>query len=171
MLAGVKVTDLKKIHDERGFFCELLRSDWKELLGLDSIAQTNLSMSYPGVARAWHRHGRGQIDYLVLLRGATMICIYDDDKGSVTHGHLNEIIGGPTNYQVVRIPGHYWHGTKTISDEPSLSLYFTTQLYDYTNPDEDRRPWNDSTIVPTLINNRKDEPRIGKPWDWNQLPT
>ncbi|MCL0039028.1 hypothetical protein M1O57_05405 [Dehalococcoidia bacterium] len=43
-LPGVKTYDLKLIPDERGFFSEALRSDWKELLGEDEIAQVNVSL-------------------------------------------------------------------------------------------------------------------------------
>jgi dTDP-4-dehydrorhamnose 3,5-epimerase len=70
----------------------------------------------------------------------------------------------------VRIPGKYLHGTKTVSNTPSLTLYFVTRLYDYKSPDEIRRPWNDQTIIPTEINGRKDDPRVGKPWDWFSPP-
>jgi len=38
------------------------------------------------------------------------------------------------------------------------------KLYDYDNPDEIRRPWNDP-IVPESINGRTDDPKVGKPWD------
>ena len=37
MLPGVKDTDLKKNIDERGYFAEILREDWTDLLG-DVIA-------------------------------------------------------------------------------------------------------------------------------------
>jgi len=62
---------------------------------------------------------------------------------------------------VVRIPGTYWHGTKTVGNEPSLTVYFVTKLYDYQNPDEERRPWNDPSII---------DPKTGKPFDWNKPP-
>ena len=32
MLPGVRVQDLRKSVDERGFFAEVLREDWKDLL-------------------------------------------------------------------------------------------------------------------------------------------
>ena len=67
---------------------------------------------------------------------------------------------------LIRIPGFYWHGTRTISDEPSLTVYFVNRLYDYKNPDEERRPWNDPKIVPVEINGGKNDPRIGIPYDW-----
>ena len=63
--------------------------------------------------------------------------------------------------QVVRIPGHYWHGTKTIGDKPSLTAYFVNRLYDLKDPDEDRRPWNDPSVS---------DGRTSKPYDWNKPP-
>lgn len=138
-LPGVKTYDLRLIPDERGFFSEALRKDWQELLAEDNIVQVNLSLSYPGMIRAWHRHVRGQIDYFLVLQGAMKICAYDDREGSPdTKGKLVEIISSPQKPQLVRIPGIYWHGTKAISSEPSLVVYFVNRLYDYKNPDEER---------------------------------
>lgn len=71
---------------------------------------------------------------------------------------------------MVRVLGEYWHGFKAIGNEPVMLLYFTTKLYDRENPDEERRPWDDPQIVPKLINGKKDDPRVGKPWNWNQPP-
>ena len=165
-LKGVRTYDLKITPDERGFFAEALRQDWKEFLNDEWIAQANLSYSYPNVVRAWHRHLRGQVDYFLVLEGSMKICAYDDDLKSATRGHLVEIVASANRPQVVRIPGEYWHGTKTVSYKPSLTVYFVTRLYEYKNPDEDRRPWNDTTIVPTTINGRTDDPCVGRPWDW-----
>jgi len=156
LLEGVKIYELKKFPDERGFFAELLRRDWKEILGDEWMVQANLSFSYPGVIRAWHRHLRGQTDYFIVLQGAMRICAYDEKTGQ-----LDEIVASEHKLQIVRIPGHYWHGTKTIGNKPSLTLYFVTRLYDYKDPDEERRPWNDQSII---------DPRTQKPYDWNKPP-
>lgn len=169
-LKGVKTFELKRIPDERGFFCEVLRKDWREFLGDEWIEQANVSYSYPNVVRAWHRHRMGQVDYFLVIQGVMKICVYDDEEGSETRGHLVEILCSEHKPQIVRIPGHYWHGTKTIGDVPSVTVYFVTKLYNYKNPDEERRPWNDLSIVPVCINGRKDDPRVGKPWDWFYPP-
>lgn len=165
MLPGVKVRSLRKFVDERGFFSELIRVDWKDLLSDDRLVQANLSVSYPGIVRAWHRHVRGQVDYFVVLKGALKICAYDDETRELT-----EIISSDYNLQVVRVPGHYWHGFKVIGYEPAMLVYFVNRLYDYDDPDEVRRPWNDPTIVPLSINGRRDDPRVGKPWEWFYPP-
>lgn len=156
MLEGVKVYELKKILDERGFFAELLRRDWKDLLGDEWMVQANLSYSYPRIVRAWHRHLRGQIDYFIVLKGAMKICVYDEKTRQ-----LEEIITSEHKLQAIRVPGHYWHGTKTLGNEPSLTIYFVTRLYNYNNPDEERRPWNDPTIM---------DPKTGQPYNWEKLP-
>lgn len=160
-LPGVKVYDLKALPDERGFFTEAFRRDWKELVGEDEIVQVNVSVSYPGIVRAWHRHLRGQVDYFLVLRGALKICAYDDGRDSATRGSLVEIIASAYKPQLVRMPGIYWHGARNISNEPSLLIYFVTRLYDCQNPDEERRPWDDPKII---------DPGTGKPFDWNKLP-
>ena len=165
MLPGIVVKSIRRFADERGFFSEIMRVDWKDLLGEDDIVQANFSVTYPGVIRAWHRHRRGQTDYFVVLRGAAKICAYDDETSE-----LVEIISTGMNLQVVRIPGHYWHGFKAVGIEPVWLVYFVTRLYDYENPDEERRPWNDPTIVPKSINGRTDDPRVGKPWNWDYPP-
>jgi dTDP-4-dehydrorhamnose 3,5-epimerase len=161
MLPGVKLYDIRKFPDERGFFAEIMRSDWKDLLESDTIVQANLSMSFPGMIRAWHRHNRGQVDYFLVLKGAMKICAYDDRPGSETKGQLDEVVASSEKLQVVRIPGHYWHGTKTIGYEPSFTVYYVNRLYDAKNPDEERRPWNDPSIL---------DPKTRQPYDWNKPP-
>jgi dTDP-4-dehydrorhamnose 3,5-epimerase len=161
MLPGVSVRDINKRIDERGFFTEIMRNDWKDFLGDDKIAQANLSLSYPGMIRAWHRHERGQVDYLIVLGGTIKICAYDDKEASPTKGHLDEIIASEEKLQVIRVPGHYWHGTKTLGVKPSLTIYFVSHLYDEKNPDEERRAWNDPGIL---------DPKTFKSFDWNKPP-
>jgi dTDP-4-dehydrorhamnose 3,5-epimerase len=164
-LKGVKVQEINIIPDERGFFAEALRQDWKDLLEEEWIVQANISYSYPNIVRAWHKHERGQVDYFLVLQGAMKICAYEEETGKMV-----EIIASGEKPSIVRIPGKYLHGTKTVSDTPSLTVYFVTKLYDYKSPDEKRRPWNDPKIIPTEINGKKDDPRVGKPWDWFQPP-
>ena len=165
MLAGVAIKQLKRFPDERGFFTEIFRNDWKDLLEEDSVVQANLAITYPDIVRAWHKHERGQTDCFVVIRGALKICAYDDATQE-----LDEIISTGENIQIVKVPGHYWHGYKALSNKPTLLIYFVNRLYDYGKPDELRRPWNDPSIVPKQINGRKDDPRVGKPWDWFHPP-
>jgi len=163
MLKGIEVKPLRRFADERGFFTEIMRRDW-QLLD-DEIVQANFSISYPGIVRAWHRHLRGQVDCFVVLKGALKICAYDDETEE-----LDEIVSAGENLQVVRIPGHYWHGFKVVGNERAYLVYFVNRLYDYEKPDEERRAWDDPTVVPRIINGREDDERCNKIWDWFYTP-
>ena len=165
MLPGLKIKRLNRTPDERGSFTEIFRKDWAELVENDVIVQVNHSVTYPGIIRAWHRHMRGQVDYFLAIKGAIKIGVYDDKTNE-----LDEVVCTGQNLQVVRVPGQFWHGFKAVGDEAALLVYFTTNLYDPANPDEERRSWNDPMLIPKSVNGKKEDPRVGKPWDWNAPP-
>ena len=165
MLKGIIIKSLKRLADERGFFTEVMRKDWKDLFLNDDPVQANLSISYPYIIRAWHRHLKGQVDYFTVLQGAIKICAFDEETQELT-----EVISTGENLQTVRVPGHYWHGFRVVSMKPATLLYFTTNLYAPKDPDEERRPGNDPTLIPKTINGKKDDPRAGKPWNWHHPP-
>ena len=102
MLNGIKIKSINRFPDERGFFCEVMRKDWRDLFAEDTIAQSNFSYTYPHIIRAWHRHLKGQIDYFLAIKGSIKICAFDDETGEI-----DEIISSALNLQLVRIPGHY----------------------------------------------------------------
>lgn len=156
LLDGIKIFELNKNVDERGFFSEIFRNDWTDIFDNDGIVQANLSISYPGMIRAWHKHEAGQIDHFLVLQGAIKICAYDDKRQQ-----LSEIVTSSERLQLVRIPGYYWHGFKNIGISTSYVIYFVNRLYDYYKPDEVRRPWNDRGII---------DPTTGEPYDWNKAP-
>jgi len=159
-LPGVRTLDLKMFPDERGFFMESARLDWPEFFQEDRIVQVNTSFSYPGVVRAWHRHLRGQVDYFYVVNGALKICAYDDrEESPSTKGKLVEITASSQKPMLVRIPGLYWHGIKNIFPESTTLIYFVNVLYNYKDPDEQRREWNDPAVL---------DPKNGKPFDWNK---
>lgn len=160
-LPGIDVFTLNQSVDERGSFCEVLRADWESFFRNDKISQINLSISHPGTIRAWHRHSKNQIDYLLVLEGSMKIAAYDDNPSSKTFQLMDEIILSSAIPTLARVPGNYWHGTKTLGQSQSKVLYFINNLYDYSKPDEERRPWNDPSII---------DGRTGQPFDWNRLP-
>ena len=114
VLKGLIIRPIKRFHDERGFFTELMRTDWADLFGEDQVAQANFSSTYPGVIRAWHRHLRGQNDYFLVLEGAIEICVYDEKTQE-----LDEIVSSSLEFQAVKVPGRFWHGFKNIGNKPA----------------------------------------------------
>ena len=120
--------------------------------------------------RAWHRHLRGQVDYFICIEGSIKVSAYDGREGPETYGEFDEIVTSSERLRVARLPGILWHGYKAIGTEPIRLLYRVNRLYDYEDPDEERRPWNDPTIIPKFIKGRKEDLRVGKPWDWFAAP-
>ena len=99
-LPGVKLVDVALLPDERGFFAEIMRRDWSSIFE-DEIVQANLSFSYPGIVRAWHRHTRGQVDYFLVVQGAAKICAYDDEES--TTSTKCPLVGDPSSSSYAQI--------------------------------------------------------------------
>ncbi len=137
----ITIRNIEKKYDERGFFSEIFH------VLPQNIKQVNLSYTYPGVIRAWHKHERGQFDHFVVLRGSAKICATDGQT-------IEEVIVSGDVLQEVKVDGKAWHGFKAIGNEPVLLLYGVTNEYDPKNPDEIRRYWNSYEI----------------PYDWNKDP-
>ena len=154
---GVQTMTLDKKNDDRGHVVEIFREDWKEFFGKDLPTQINFFVFFPGEVRAWHRHNRNQIDYFLVQKGKVRICIYDGNKNSGSFGKLVEIEVDGNEPKIVKVPGHFWHGTKNIGTKTSETVYFLTNLYDYNNPDEERITYDDVTII---------DPKTQKPYDW-----
>lgn len=153
--------DLKKFVDERGFFAEVGREDWKDFFGDKWAKQVNLTYSYPGMIRGWHHHSRGQIDNFVCLKGSLKVVVFDSREGSKTKGELNEFVLSSEKLQILRVPGNCWHATRAVGDTPALSIYLVSNMYDYKKPDEQKRVWNSNKII---------DPKTGKPYDWDKPP-
>ena len=142
MIDGIKIKQLKRHADERGFLMEMLRSD-DELY--TNFAQSYISMNYPGVIRAWHYHKK-QEDVWVCVKGMIKAVVYDCREGSKTFGEVNEIFLGDNNPIMFTIPIGTMHGYKTVGTEPSLLINYPTQLYNPKDPDEYREPWDSDKI-------------------------
>jgi dTDP-4-dehydrorhamnose 3,5-epimerase len=104
MLPGIIIKPLKRLYDERGSFTEIMHRDWPDVFQEETL-QANMSTSYPGIVRAWHKHERGQVDRFLVVKGALKICAYDDDSRE-----LDEIVSIGESPQIVKVPGNYWHG-------------------------------------------------------------
>jgi len=123
---------------------EILRKDDDIFMG---FAQVYVTLNYPGVIRAWHRHLR-QTDHFAVIEGMVKVVLFDDRPNSPTVGELAEFFIGEQNPVLLRIPAGVLHGYKTIGTKPSLLLNFPTELYNREEPDEIRLPY-DSELVPS----------------------
>lgn len=116
MIAGVLVTPLRQILDERGKIMHMLRSD---AAGFPGFGEIYFSCVYPGAIKGWHIHSRMTLNYAV-PHGHIKFVLYDDREGSPTRGELQEIFLGPDNYCLVTVPPLVWNGFKGIGSEMAL---------------------------------------------------
>lgn len=142
LILGVVQKRLIRHSDDRGFFEEILRDD-DQLLR--QFGQASLSMSYPGVIKAFHYHER-QDDLWFFPVGQAQVVLHDLREGSPTYGVTNVFYMGEHNPSLLVIPVGVAHGYRVLGPTPLLIVYFTTESYDPSNPDERRIPWNDPSI-------------------------
>ena len=142
MIDGVKVKKLVRHCDDRGFFMEVLRDD-DELL--KKFGQFSMSMSYPGVIKAFHYHKR-QDDLWFFPKGNAQVVLVDMREDSPTYKETNVYYMGENNPIMVLIPVGVAHGYRVLGNEPAIITYVTTESYNPNDPDEYRIPWDDPSI-------------------------
>ena len=116
MIAGVSITPLRQILDERGKIMHMLRSDAP---GFQGFGEIYFSCVYPGAIKGWHIHSQMTLNYAV-PHGHIKFVLYDDRDGSSTRGELQEIFLGPDNYCLVTVPPLVWNGFKGIGAEMAI---------------------------------------------------
>lgn len=149
-LPGVVVKRLRLLADDRGYLAEVLRAD-DEFFGREfqGFGQTTITMTYPGVIKAFHYHLR-QDDAWFVVKGNIQVVLFDLREGSPTQGQTEVYYMGESNPILLVIPRGVAHGYRVLGAEPAWLFYHTSQPYDPQNPDEYRLPY--------------DDPRIGFDW-------
>lgn len=111
MIDGVKITDLRRICDERGSIWHMLRCDAEHF---EQFGEIYFATIYPGVVKGWHEHTLQTQNYAVVA-GMIKLVLYDNREGSPTFRELQEIFIGDENYQLVTIPPGVVNGYKSIT--------------------------------------------------------
>lgn len=142
LIHGVVTKTLIRHCDDRGFFMEILRDDDKLL---SRFGQASMSMTYPGVIKAFHYHER-QDDLWFFPAGNAQVVLHDLREDSPSTGETNVFYMGETNPMLLVIPKGVAHGYRALGPSPLVIIYFTTESYDPDNPDEKRLEWNDRSI-------------------------
>lgn len=141
MIDGVEIKDLVTHVDERGFFREVIRES--DAIFTEGFGQWSHTLSYQGVAKAWHVHRR-QTDWWYVAVGTVKAALYDTRGDSPTHGQLEEfLLGEGQRPQVLKIPPGVAHGYRVLQG-PAHVFYIVSHEYDGT--DEGRIPHDDADI-------------------------
>lgn len=128
--------------DDRGYLREVLRDDDGLL---SRFGQTTITMTYPGVIKAFHWH-KNQDDLWYVASGMARVVLYDRRSDSPTHAQTQVVYAGEDNPVLIAIPAGVVHGYQVLGTKPVLLLYHTTQSYSLDDPDEERIPFDDPEI-------------------------
>ncbi len=141
-ISGVVIKPLVTHSDDRGYFREVLRDDDNLL---KRFGQTSVTMTYPGVVKAFHYHEK-QDDLWYVAKGMAQVVLYDRRPESKTFKQTQVIYAGETNPVLIAIPKGVVHGYRVLGHEPVILFYHTTESYRPNEPDELRIDWNDPEI-------------------------
>lgn len=142
MIQGVKVKNLLQHTDDRGYFMEVLRDDdqWTAHFG-----QLSLSLSYPGVIKAFHYHKK-QDDIWFFPKGNAQVVLHDLRSDSATYQQTDVYYMGENHLITLFIPRGVAHGYRVLGNEPAIITYLTNTSYNPNDPDEYRIAYNDPSI-------------------------
>ena len=126
MIEGVQVIPLRRIPDERGAVCHMLKCTAAHFLQFGEIYFSNV---YRGVVKGWHQHHEMTLNYACIY-GRIKLVLYDDRENSPTRGTLMEIFLGAENYALVIIPPEVWNGFKGMSAPYAIVANCCTHPHD-----------------------------------------
>jgi len=142
MIEGVKIKQIKRMCDDRGFFSEIIKFGEDTFQG---VKQTSYTETYPGVIKAFHWHKK-QWDVWFVASGMAQVVLYDQRKGSKTNGETQVVYAGSENPVLISIPPGVVHGYRVLGPEKVCLFYHTSEPYDPENPDEERIAFDDKKI-------------------------
>jgi dTDP-4-dehydrorhamnose 3,5-epimerase len=116
VIDGVEVFPLRQIPDERGRVMHMLRADDRHFQGFGEIYFSTVN---PAAIKGWHIHSKMTLNY-ACIAGQVKLVLYDGREGSPTHGTLQELFIGDSNYVLVRIPPMVWNGVKGLGQQPAI---------------------------------------------------
>ena len=133
------------LHDDRGYFMEIWRSNIYTRLGIpETLVQDNVSFSKKNVLRGMHfQNPHAQCKLVTCLYGSVFDVVVDVRKGSSTFGTWDGFPLSFENSRQLYIPPGFAHGF-LVTSETALFLYKCTAFYDATT--EYSLLWNDPDI-------------------------
>ena len=144
-MQGLKVIDVPRYGDSRGFFQEVHHSDRYQALGIClPFVQDNWSRSARGTVRGLHyqlKFPQGKL--LQVITGAIYDAVVDIRKGSSTFGQSFGIELNEQSGTQLFVPAGFAHGFCVLSETANI-LYKCTDVY---HPEDDNGiRWDDPAL-------------------------
>jgi len=124
----VRVVELDKKEDERGFFCELIQGKYVPVpdgFGLVYISQARS----PGVIKGNHFHRR-KTEWFSVIKGRAELHL-KDRKSSGTM----KVVMGEDDLKMVEVPPDIIHAFRSIGSEEMLLLAYISEPFNPDDPD------------------------------------
>ena len=115
------VVDLEEHRDNRGVFCELIRT--KE------AGQVSVSTTNPEIVRGCHYHNT-KMERFIVIKGKAKI----EFEHVIDHNKYEFIVSGD-KLQYVTIPVGYQHSINNIGDDELVLILWANELFDPNIPD------------------------------------
>jgi len=153
-IEGVKTLRLTRFTDDRGFFLEIFRGRANGTAGRElaeffqgvPVAQMNYSVvDAEGHIKGLHYHLKQDDIWFVPPPSKAKFVLFDVRKASPTFGRTQVVVAGGGQDVLVRIPAGVAHGYRPLTN-PCALLYFVTETFDPTVPDELRIAWDHPSV-------------------------
>ena len=164
-IEGVRLFELTRFPDARGWFAEDYRRAW--LPDAREMVQGNVSLSRAGALRGLHFH-RDQADWWTFLTGAAFVGLYDVREGSPTRAvGVGLRIDAEEGLRGLYIPRGVAHG---FYAERDLFLQYLVDAY-HSGDDEFGVAWDDPDLgigwpdaEPITSERDRTNPRLSEIW-------
>ena len=124
MFVGVKLINLKKHKDERGFFQEIFR--FQEQFSNISVGQISHSKVNKDIIKCWHGHVY-QFQWNYVINGEIKVALIDTrEKSSIKNNKIEFVANNRIAYF---FPPGVFHGYK-CTEGPMNIIYVTSGVYD-----------------------------------------
>jgi len=144
-IEGVKIVDVKRYGDDRGYFMETYKRPDFEAGGIDTVfVQDNVSASKKGVLRGLHfQVNYPQAKLVRVIAGEVFDVAVDLRKGSPTYGKWEGALLTGDNYRQFFIPKGFAHGFLVLSETAT----FAYKCDDVYRPDDESGlAWDDPDV-------------------------
>ena len=115
------VVDLTEHRDNRGVFCELIRTK--------DAGQVSVSTTNPNIVRGGHYHNT-KMERFIVIKGKAKI----EFEHVLTHEKIEFEVSGE-KLQYVTIPVGYQHSINNIGDDELILILWANELFDSNRPD------------------------------------
>ena len=149
MIEGVKIRELKRFNDDRGWLTEIYRQDELDYTPVMSY----ISLTKSGVVRGPHEHVHQSDCFVFVGPGDFELHLWDRRKDSATYKEYLKIETGESSPKLVIVPSGVVHGYKCVSDKDGLSINLPDKLYKGTGKKEevDEIRWEEDSDSPYKI--------------------